>query len=71
MPIYEFKCARCQSRCCLLCKMGSTGVDEQCPTCGEKQLVRVMSGFASPGIGGQGGCSSCSGTNCASCSSKH
>lgn len=71
MPIYEFKCGTCTERVSLLCKMNSDGAQLLCPKCGAMGLVRVLSSFASPGTGGQDGCGSCPGSNCASCSTKH
>lgn len=68
MPIYEFQCRKCGWRHEKLCKMQETGKDIPCPHCGEKELERLISGFACPGIqGGQDRCGGCGGGNCANC----
>ncbi|NLN78804.1 MAG: zinc ribbon domain-containing protein [Armatimonadetes bacterium] len=72
MPIYEFDCRLCHKRFELL--IGISRVDEAaCPTCGSKDVRRVMSSFASRASGGDccdngTGCAGCSSGNCADCS---
>ncbi|MBC7105214.1 MAG: zinc ribbon domain-containing protein [Firmicutes bacterium] len=69
MPIYEFRCAKCQERFERLCPVGETGENLSCPRCGEQRPVRVLSTFSSRGTSGGtgGGCASCSSTSCSSC----
>lgn len=76
MPIYEFRCRSCGRRFEKLCPMGETGDNTSCPQCGAGKPERVMSGFAARStdsgggatpMGGGGGCSGCSSTNCGSC----
>jgi len=75
MPIYEFRCEKCQNRFERLCPIGESGAALQCPACGARALQRVMSGFATgrdKDSGGTaastgGGCAGCAGGSCATC----
>jgi len=42
VPIYEFECAKCNSRTSLLCSVGGRGI---CPSCG-KEMKRLQSAAA-------------------------
>lgn len=75
MPIYEFKCEKCNTGFEQLVMSQQEQV--ACPQCSAKQVSRLMSHFSkggnsdsigslSGGMGG-GGCAGCSGGNCASC----
>src|SRR4030042_6523866 len=46
MPIYEFRCNSCQQRTSLLTKSISESLSLVCPTCGGKELTRLVSSFA-------------------------
>ena len=52
MPIYEFRCKKCEERFEAIRPMGDTGRDLTCPECGAKSPEKVPSVFAA-----QGGCS--------------
>ena len=71
MPIYEFRCMKCQEEFEALIIGGNDKVT--CPRCQGDSLERLMSacGFKSGGdfvpSSGSSGCSSCSSTNCSSC----
>jgi putative FmdB family regulatory protein len=49
VPIYEFRCRRCESRFEALRPMGDDGRDLECPDCGEKAPDRQVSTFATGG----------------------
>jgi putative FmdB family regulatory protein len=73
MPIYEFKCKKCEEFFELLV-MGSNDENEiKCPKCGEQSFERIMSTMnyntaSSSGTGGGGGLNvqerQCSGGSC-------
>jgi putative FmdB family regulatory protein len=73
MPVYEFKCAECESRFERLCQMGETGKNLSCPKCGKPEPYRVMSSFRTAGKNGgdsdsfAGGGDSCAGCSSGSC----
>ncbi|MTI85114.1 MAG: zinc ribbon domain-containing protein [Firmicutes bacterium] len=74
MPIYEFRCQKCEHRFEKLCSMGEDGKNLNCPECGASNPNRVMSAFRAQGSKGEensGGassrCGSCSSSNCGSC----
>jgi len=46
MPIYEFRCDGCQKKVSLFTRRIAGSLLPECPHCGSKELVRVMSGFA-------------------------
>ncbi|MDO8683268.1 MAG: zinc ribbon domain-containing protein [Armatimonadota bacterium] len=74
MPIYEFKCKKCDTLFELLCSIG--GWDgKECPYCGSKRVSRLLSTFFSRSIGSDGsshshggGCSNCASGACSTCS---
>jgi putative FmdB family regulatory protein len=49
MPIYEFKCKKCNERFEAIRPVGDTGRDLECPACGAKSPEKVPSVFAAPG----------------------
>ena len=62
MPIYEFKCKKCDhifEEFVFSANFGSENII--CPKCGEKCVDKLMSAFSSSGISatGSGGSSSC------------
>lgn len=74
MPIYEFKCGKCQIEFELL--VTSAASPARCPVCGGARLSRLMSSFRrtvnydSIGATGSGtgrDCAGCGGGNCANC----
>jgi putative FmdB family regulatory protein len=74
VPIYEFRCQKCEHRFEKLCSMGEDGKSLECPKCGAGNPKRVMSSFRAKGSGEESnsggaspGCGSCSSTNCGSC----
>ena len=48
MPIYEFACPKCRVIFNFLSKKVNPGRDPACPKCGNKRMVKQMSGFATP-----------------------
>ena len=66
MPIYEFKCNKCDARFEQLCRLAWQGT-VACPACGSRDLVKALSAFACPGSGGGKSCGNCAGKSCASC----
>ena len=81
MPLYEFRCNKCNHLFERLCRVGSNGKGLACPICGARQLRRLMSVFSARVKGGggssalsgasrqgaRGGCSTCASGNCATC----
>jgi putative FmdB family regulatory protein len=47
MPIYEYRCRKCDAQFEVLQKIGADGADLICPECGEKYPEKLMSMFAS------------------------
>jgi len=75
VPLYEFRCEKCDQVIELLCRVGSAGKGLKCPECGGKKMQRLMSVCAvrSKGEGGAmtsvgSSCSTCTSGDCASCS---
>ena len=68
MPLYEYKCPKCELRFEQLRSMSQCDEDAQCPQC-HSSAQRVLSTFASLSKdgGSAGSCSSCSGSSCDSC----
>jgi len=70
MPIYEYRCERCETEFEELV----FGADEEvvCPKCGTSSVERKMSAFAFKSGGkfvasGDSGCASCHSSSCSSC----
>jgi putative FmdB family regulatory protein len=71
MPIYEYKCAKCNEEFETIVLGNDAHVT--CPRCNGEDVKRLMSacGFKSSGSftpsSGSSGCSGCSSTNCSTC----
>ena len=46
MPIYEFLCQKCHTKSSILVKNIAASFTAECPTCGSKDLVRLITSFA-------------------------
>jgi len=46
MPLYEFRCQKCQTRTSILVKSVAEPFTARCSACGGSDLVRVISTFA-------------------------
>jgi len=46
MPIYEYRCEKCNKRVSVLTLRVSEKVNPECDRCGSKKLLRLMSRFA-------------------------
>ena len=46
MPIYEFRCNRCQGRTSLFVRTITESLSPRCPACGSEDMARLVSGFA-------------------------
>ena len=46
MPIYEFLCLSCRRKASLFVRSISASSEVSCPSCGSKQLERIVSRFA-------------------------
>lgn len=69
MPLYEFFCRKCNKKIEVLVMSGEKPC---CSRCGGRDLERLFSTFASPGLSGgsesSGSCSSCPpGRSCSHC----
>ena len=71
MPIYEFRCQKCEDLFELLVMSQSDEVEMRCPKCGAEEFERVMSRAShtmAPGAGDAPGVSSqsrsCNGGSC-------
>lgn len=51
MPIYEYRCKRCQHKFDRLVPMGTEDSEIECPACHEKQAERALSLFGTSGSG--------------------
>ena len=75
MPIYEYLCSDCKRKFELLKSMSQAEEGAACPQCGGK-AERVLSAFCRcsddsldlPDSNGGSACSSCSATDCSTCS---
>jgi len=47
MPIYEYRCTKCEERFSLLQPISADGTDVHCPKCETTEVERVFSTFAS------------------------
>ena len=64
MPMYEYRCAKCDERFEELVSVSADDSDAHCPECGSKRVERLLSAFAvgassagaACGVGGGGGC---------------
>jgi putative FmdB family regulatory protein len=46
MPIYEFRCDSCRRKLSLFVRSITDSLAPQCPHCGSRELVRVISSFS-------------------------
>jgi len=80
MPVYEFRCQKCNKKFEKLCAIGETGENLKCPACGAGAPKKIISSFVARSVvgsanssdsvsssGSGSACSSCSSTNCSSC----
>lgn len=76
MPIFEYKCLKCQSEFekLVLGSLSENGI--QCPDCKSEDVERLFSAFNGVSRSSDGtthsmssGCSSCSSSSCAGCKS--
>ncbi|RME83861.1 MAG: zinc ribbon domain-containing protein [Planctomycetota bacterium] len=51
MPIYEYRCPKCNQLFEALQKMDAKEEDTSCPHCGHKGVKKVFSTFSSPAKG--------------------
>lgn len=73
MPIYEYKCSKCNK--VFECLVIGSREDIACPDCSGTDVERLMSAcsfksggtYSSPSTGGGSSCSGCSSTNCSTC----
>ncbi|MCH9007148.1 zinc ribbon domain-containing protein [candidate division KSB1 bacterium] len=63
MPIYEYKCKKCDAQFDALQRIGEDGSNLNCPDCGEQHPEKLLSVFASSDNEGSlgGSCSADSG----------
>jgi len=54
MPIYEYRCRKCESTFEAIRPMGDDGEDLRCPECGADRPARKPSAFAAGGCGRSG-----------------
>jgi putative FmdB family regulatory protein len=68
MPIYEFKCRKCDSLFEILFRSSNEKTEASCPSCKSKKVDRQMSVFGgkigNTSSGSGAGCSTCSATTC-------
>jgi len=57
MPIYEYKCEKCNN-CFEKLVFASDDEDVACPCCGTKKVKKLLSGASFLGTSGHGSCSS-------------
>lgn len=58
MPMYEYRCRKCDESYEQLRRMQDAELDLKCPECGGEDVERLISGFATSGAcsaGGSGG----------------
>ena len=46
MPIYEFQCSKCHTKSSILLRNITAAFTPECPNCGSKHLVRLITSFA-------------------------
>ena len=49
MPIYEYRCRKCEHKFEVLQKVGEDGTNLECPVCHEKNPEKIFSVFAGGG----------------------
>jgi putative FmdB family regulatory protein len=78
MPIYEYECAHCKATFEKLRPMSQANAPAACTHCGSTNTTRALSLFSAISKGSNGGsravsgtgggCASCGGTSCSTCS---
>ncbi len=67
MPIYEYRCRDCEEVFEKLVRVSTPADEVACPQCGQHHAERLLSGFATQGVGfsygGGGGSSSSCGSS--------
>lgn len=51
MPLYEYRCPRCQERFEVLQRVGDSAESVRCPECGAGSVERLLSTFAASAAG--------------------
>ena len=51
MPIYEYRCCKCDEQFEVRQAMGEDGSSLRCPTCGAAKPTKLISTFSNPGAG--------------------
>jgi putative FmdB family regulatory protein len=59
MPIYEYRCRKCEGSFERFQNVGEGGESLTCPYCGEKKPEKMISGFSSSKSSDSTGSSSC------------
>ncbi|HLI28652.1 MAG TPA: zinc ribbon domain-containing protein [Chloroflexota bacterium] len=54
MPLYEYYCSTCRTRFEQLVRAPDEGAEATCPSCGRRNVPRVLSTFAAVRRGGDG-----------------
>lgn len=69
MPIFEYRCSKCNEKFELLIGVGKENDESKCPNCGSKDLLKLFStfGFKGENGGGAAGCSTCTASSCDGC----
>ncbi|MHC4712116.1 MAG: FmdB family zinc ribbon protein [Planctomycetota bacterium] len=71
MPIYEYRCGRCEGVFEVFVRGSSDGSPPRCTECGSRKVEKVFSVFASHGTASRASsaasCAGCSTHNCATC----
>jgi putative FmdB family regulatory protein len=63
MPIFEYKCKKCNTKFEILHKSSLNQQDVMCPSCNSKENQKLFSSFASTGLS-DSSASSCESGNC-------
>jgi len=75
MPLYEYRCPKCEFKFELLRPMSQVDEEASCPRC-NNGARRILSSFAafsksssgdSTPVGGDNACGACSATSCSTC----
>lgn len=54
MPIYEYKCGKCEEKFELRRSFSDDDKDVKCPVCGAEETERLLSMFATSGVSSSG-----------------
>ena len=66
MPMYEYRCGRCDQRFEKLVRLGTDPSEVGCPDCGAREASRLLSAAAGHVKGGGGAVSSAPARSCGS-----